>query len=154
MKSQFLCCWNRAFLAENPPNGEYYSEDDDSVIIKANYTTSLRLYNPDNPTTTAGWYSISSTRQGEFFSSIVHLPNETSAGDLVMTSFEVNNKVLYWTCPKCSAKNNSPTACTVCGEPITPEIRARGLVNMRYIYPALFYNNYYFTQTSDPVRNE
>ena len=150
LKDRFLFCWNKAYLAENPPNGEYYSEEEDSVFIHAEYSSDLQMYRNEKANL-GKRYRISTTRQGEFFSEIFHLPNETGIGDLAMSLFEVKNQVLYWTCPKCTAKNNSPTACTACGEPITPEIRAQGVMTSKFIYPAPCFNNYYFSQTSDPV---
>lgn len=150
LKDRFLSCWNKAYLTENPPNGEYYSEEEDSIFIHADYSSDLHIYEDDRADL-GKRYQISTSRQGEFFSEIIHLPNETSMGNLTMSLFEVKNQVLYWTCPKCTAKNNSPTACTACGEPITPEIRAQGMTTSKFIYPAPFFNNYYYSQTSDPV---
>lgn len=44
VRNRFLHCWGLAFLPENPPNGEYFSEDDDTIVMNGDYWNPLWDY--------------------------------------------------------------------------------------------------------------
>lgn len=148
LKDQFLACWNHTFQEENPPNGEYLSQDDDTITLVADYATPLSVCRPN---CSGLWLNMKSNRRDTFFSSIVHLPLDSEHPEEVVCIYESDDKVLYWTCPHCSANNSSPVVCTACNSPI-PSDQKNGLSRERSVYPALYYNNYYFIQAMDPLQ--
>ena len=148
LKDQFLACWNHTFQEENPPNGEYLSQDDDTITLIANYSVPLLV---SRPGCTGLWLEMKSNRQDTFFSSIIHLPEDSEHPEEVVCVYESDDKVLYWTCPHCSANNSSPVVCTACNSPI-PSDQKKGLSRERSVFPGLYYNNYYFVQSADPLQ--
>ena len=134
LKDQFLACWNHTFQEENPPNGEYLSQDDDTITLVANYSVPLLV---SRPGCTGLWLEMKSNRQDTFFSSIIHLPEDSEHPEEVVCVYESDDKVLYWTCPHCSANNSSPVVCTACNSPI-PSDQKKGLSRERSVFPGLY----------------
>lgn len=152
VKKRFLSCWSLTYLPENPPNGEYFSEDDDTILINACYSNPLWVSRvPKAPlsfeTCLGEWLSVRTDRDNTFFSSVIHF----SKDNMPICIFESSKQVLYWTCPRCSAKNTTTGACSACGDPIPEAVKTEGLIRMKYAYPSLFVNYYYMTQSADPV---
>ena len=93
-------------------------------------------------------FSVTTDRSNTFFSEAVHL---SKAENMAICVFESSQQVLFWTCPKCSARNTSRTGCSVCGEAIPDNVKNEGFTKLKYVYPSLFVNSYYMTQSADPV---
>lgn len=81
VKKRFLSCWSLTYLPENPPNGEYFSEDDDTILINACYSNPLWVSRvPKAPlsfeTCLGEWLSVRTDRDNTFFSSVIHFSKD------------------------------------------------------------------------------
>ena len=120
LKPRFIACWNKSDVAKNPPNGEYASEDDDIIAVKAQYSLPMSF---SKCPSSGEWLDVRPV--GNFFSSVIHLPREGDRSDEVVCMFESKSQVLYWVCPHCSAQNNNMTRCTACNTAIPATVVRR-----------------------------
>lgn len=114
LKSRYMVCWNVSSYAGNPPNGEFMSEDEDTIVVKACYNVPISF--SEGPGS-GEWLNVKQTT-GNLFSTVLHLPRNGEPSDEVVCVFESKNEVLFWVCPKCSMQNKGMSCCSACNAPL------------------------------------